>query len=386
MVRRVRYAHILALSAIFFSSFGLAQENKGIGLEILSAPETVISWAKDKCEDIDIPDTGLRAYRRYDSKIIGIASHYVNRSLIGSRADRFQKNGCDVLFKSSHSADPKLFDDETWLASTWTDDGKNIAAIGHSEFHGEKHPGMCNGKTPRECRYVTLTLFASNDGGLKFQRSDLRPIAAAPVRQSIDQGKDLGVQQPSNIFQHEGMKYVFVRAIGGGAQSPATCLMRAKTPLDPNSWEVFDGKEFRRSMFDPYRDRIETATTCAQISLLNGMVWSVVRHRSRGLFIALLTVIDPSTKGLRLATATSTDLLNWTKPSPVDGIDIQKTQTCSNDPIYIYPSLIDPDSPDRNFDTTGDEAVLFLTAVHRTNCKMSLDRDLVSVRVRFVPK
>lgn len=378
-----RAATLVALGLLLASTCH-AQDERSVTIEFLTPPETVVAWKRDKCEEIDIPDTGLRAFRRFDGQVVALASHYETRTLVGPNISSLRKNGCGVALKSKKSADPSSYDDQTWLAATWTDDGKRVTAIGHNEYHGEMHAGMCAGKTPRECRYGALTLFVSQDGGEHFGRAALRPIAAVPEKQKYEQGRDTGFFQPSNIFQYEDMKYVFVRTSGGGGQKPAACLMRAKDPAEPGSWEIYDGSGFRRSLFDPYKDDSAKAPICAQVSTLNGMVWSVLRHRQRGVYIAMLTVIDPATKKLTLATALSRNLLDWSKPRYVEGIDIQRTEVCDGNPVYIYPSLVDPDSPSRNFDTTDDEAVLFLTAISRQNCKMTMNRDLVSRRVRFV--
>lgn len=374
---------LLLLLLLISLNASAASNNFSVNLILDGLPETVISWQRDRCEDIDIPDIGMRAFRRNDNKIIGLASHYVTRTLIGVDLVRLKKNGCNVAFRSSKNPDPTQYDDQTWLGATWTDDGKSIAAIGHHEYHGELHFGMCTGKTPRECRYGVLTLLGSRDGGDTFTRMSHSPIAAVNVPQKFDQGKDVGFFQPSNIFESEGMKYVFVRTSGGGGQSAATCLMRAKNPLEPNSWEIYDGKGFRSSLFDPYKDDAANDPVCAQISALNGMVWTVLRHRQRGVFIALLEVIEPGTKALRLATSVSKDLFNWPKPRLVNGVKFEWTGGCGADPVYHYPSLIDPDAPGRNFDTTDDDALLFLTAIHRKDCKMGMDRDLVFHRVHL---
>jgi hypothetical protein len=361
----------------------VANAEPSVRIEFLGSAEEVVRWQEDRCEDIDMPDTALRIFRRYDDKIIGVASHYVTYALIGSNLTQMKKNGCHVAFRSPKNPDPAQYNDQTWLAATWTDDGKSIAAIGHHEYHGELHPGMCAGKTPRECRYGVLSLLGSKDGGDTFTHVNLRPIAAVDVPQRFDQGKDIGFFQPSNIMEWEGLKYVFVRTSGGGKQLPAACLMRAKNPLEPESWEIYDGKGFRRSLFDPYKDEAAKDPVCAQIPGLNGMVWGLLRHRQRGVFIAILVVNEPGTKTLRLATSVSTDLLNWPKPLFVDGIKFEWSGECSDGPVYHYPSLIDPDAPGRNFDTTGDDALLFLTVIHRKDCKMGMNRDLVFRRVHL---
>lgn len=203
-----------------------------------------------------------------------------------------------------------------------------------------------------------------------------RPIAAVPVKKSHDQGRDIGYFHPSNIIEYQGMKYMFVRTSGGGVQQPATCLMRSANPVDPESWQIFDGKKFKGSLFDPYRDTESEAPVCAQISRLNGMIFNVLRHRPTGTFIAVMVVIEPKMKSLRLATSTSIDLMEWSVPRLVEGITFEWQKGCS-DTVYHYPSLADPDAPGRNFDTTDDDAFLFMTAIHRDKCKMTMNRDLI---------
>lgn len=354
-----------------------------VRLEFSGPIEDVVRWQKDRCEEVDIPDISLRAFRRSDNQIVGLASHYVTYTLIGSDLTRMKKSGCTAAFRSPKNHDPAKFDDQTWLGATWTDDGKNIAAVGHHEYHSEMHAGMCAGKTPRQCRYGVLSLLGSSDGGISFAHISNRPIAAVGVPQRFDQGKDIGFFQPSNIMEWEGLKYVFVRTSGGGQQPPATCLLRAKNPLEPESWEMYDGKEFRRSLFDPYKDEAANAPVCSQVPGLNGMAWGLLRHRERNVFIAVLVVLEPGAKTLRLAISASKDLLSWPKPRLVDGIKFEWSGECTGDPIWHYPSLIDPDAPGRNFDTTDDDAILYLTRINRINCKAGMDRDLVFQRVHL---
>lgn len=354
-----------------------------VDLEFIGASQTVTRWQKDRCEDIDIPDTALRAFRRADGKVVAVASHYVTYTLVGSDLYGLKKDGCLVSYRSPKDPDPSHYDDQTWLAATWTDDGMSVAGVGHHEYHGELHPGRCAGKTPRECRYGVLSLFSSKDGGRSFGHANLRPIAAVSVTQQFDQGKDIGFFQPSNIMEWEGHKYMFVRTSGGGRQAPSACLMRATNPLKPDSWEIYDGKGYRQSLFDPYKDDPTKGPVCGQIPGLNGMVWGLLRHRSRDVFIALLAVNQPGTKTLRLAISASKSLLSWPRPKVVEGIAFEWSGECSAGPVYHYPSLIDPDAPGRNFDTTDDDALLFLTAINRRDCKMSLDRDLIYRRVHL---
>jgi hypothetical protein len=46
-----------------------------------------------------------------------------------------------------------------------------------------------------------------------------------------------------------------------------------------------------------------------------------------------------------------------------------------------FPSVIDPGSTSRNFETVGKTAYLYYTQFHYTNCQQTLDRDLVRVPI-----
>ena len=56
---------------------------------------------------------------------------------------------------------------------------------------------------------------------------------------------------------------------------------------------------------------------------------------------------------------------------------------CEDKAVFAYPSLLDPDSPSRNFDTVGDRAYLYLTRFNMTDCKLPMNRDLVRYPVKI---
>lgn len=380
----------IRLAGIVLLAFGLcwgkqarAHTPPPVQLVIQGPIRPVLDWSATQCDRIDIPDAGLRAYRRGDGNIVVFANAQNNYPLIGTNFLNLHKV-CHSAYRSAYAADPSVFADETWIAATWTDDGRNVMAIGHEEYHGEKHPGHCSGTTPRQCRYGALLYLMSHDGGYSFRKNPT-PLAAVPAQQSAVQGKDVGFFQPSNIFERNGWKYVFVRTSGGGRQPPATCLMRAKNAGDPSSWDIYDGINFRPALFDPYRQKFSDRPICAQISGLNGLVWSVLTSRISGALIAVLTVIDPSTHSIQLATSTSNDVLHWSKPVYARGIKLQWGEWCPTPPYLIYPSLLDPQSSSRNFATVGRSADLFLTRIRIRNCRLTMDRDLVFMRAQLVP-
>src|SRR5262245_32029812 len=72
-------------------------------------PETVYSWAKQHCEDIDIPDAPARAMRLSNGKILVVAPHYNNRVLVGDSFSTLKKD-CKISGSGHESGDPSKFD------------------------------------------------------------------------------------------------------------------------------------------------------------------------------------------------------------------------------------------------------------------------------------
>jgi hypothetical protein len=357
---------------------------KPIKLTIVSEFKPVFDWAATSCGKLDLPDAGLRAFRRNDNSIEALAAHYTNYFMTGDDLFSLKKN-CHVAYNSRHDADPAAFNDQTWIAATWTDDGRNVVGVGHLEYHGELHKGHCNAPPNIQCRYGALLHLVSYDGGADFTKSTPTPLAAVPDRQSASQPPSEGFFQPSNVFERDGWKYVFIRSSGGGSQPNGTCLMRSSNPMNPKSWEIYDGAGFHPSLFNPYEEDGADRKPCAQISTLTGMVWSVLTYRDTGALVAIVSLLDPKTGKTRLATATSDDVLHWGEPLDVENLALEWGVPCPKSRVLAYPSLIDPASKRRNFDDTGSQPVMFMTGLEIRNCKFGLDRDLRVARVRLEP-
>jgi len=79
------------------------------------------------------------------------------------------------------------------------------------------------------------------------------------------------------------------------------------------------------------------------------------------------------------------DLINWTRRKLLLEVDLPWTVPNPADIHYLYPSLLDPQSLSRNFETTGRTAYLYYM---RNNAGlepggMDLDRDLIRMPVEF---
>ncbi|MDX3810311.1 MAG: hypothetical protein QHC89_28490, partial [Bosea sp. (in: a-proteobacteria)] len=249
----------LALPAAFLllaAPLAVRAQTPGYRLEVAAdaKEETVVSWARQRCEEWDLPDAPLRAFRDDKGEVVAFASHYRSRPLIGADLSSVRKS-CAVSFEAKNSADPSQFSDKSWIAATWTDDGRHVQALIHAEYHADKHPGACRFKEAMSCWYNVVTAAQSNDGGRSFKTDEPRPLVAAPpYRQDVDQGRHRGFFNPSNIVQKDGAWYALIATTGGEGQKNGVCLFRSTDIKDPTTWRAFDGQDFTIPAVDPYRD------------------------------------------------------------------------------------------------------------------------------------
>jgi hypothetical protein len=81
--------------------------------------------------------------------------------------------------------------------------------------------------------------------------------------------------------------------------------------------------------------------------------------------------------------STSNDLINWSPRQLIREVGIPSSYQCGDPNPAAYPSLLDPRSRSRNFETTGRRPWLYFTRFHYKDCRSTLNRDLVRVRVLF---
>lgn len=377
------------LAALLAASFAAAAESPRCRLELApgAQEETVFDWSKERCQEWHIPDAPLRAFRDDKGEVVAFASHHRNRALIGDRLDQI-KTTCTISFEAKNSADPSQYSDMSWIAATWTRNGRDVYALMHDEYHADQHPGACRFKAGMACWYNVVTAARSQDGGASFKADDPPTVVAAPTfKQDVDQGRHRGFFNPSNIVEKDGAWYALIATTGGGGQKGGTCLYRTTDIADPKAWRAFDGQDFTVRAVDPYREDTSQAKPCQPLKVLPTVVGSVTRHEASGLWLAIFH-LGPDPKqdiaGGRVAYSWSKDLMKW---SPLQTLLTHPTmwsKDCGDSVRYSYGAIADPASPSRNFETTGDEPYLFMTKMHVANCKMGPQRDLVRIKVRIV--
>ena len=376
MRRSSLFATICALGLVIVSGATTARADDPT-IAFSGKLSVVYDPAVDACTPNDQPDMNPRAFRDASGRVVMFALHFVNRPLRGPDLDHL-KIDCHVSLDSPLDPDPAHFADRFYVASTWTRDGHDVSALIHEEYHADQH-GRCAFKTDLACWYNTILAFRSDDGGDTFNKARPTVVAAAPFRQDVDQGRHRGFFEPSNMFSDGRFVYVFVSTTGWSGQEAGSCLLRTSDPRDPALWRAYDGAGFTIRYADPYHQTFDPKP-CMVIQPFAYAVGSVVRHAASGRWLAIFQAAAGGQFPVEgFYTSTSRDLLHW-EPARllIAGRTLFGDWCKAGDTSLInYPSILDPHSTSRDFDTIGDHPLLFYTSMQAHDCQT---RDRILLR------
>jgi hypothetical protein len=79
----------------------------------------------------------------------------------------------------------------------------------------------------------------------------------------------------------------------------------------------------------------------------------------------------------------SDDLIHWEHRKLIREAEFVYSYECGDHDPIMYPSLLDDESDSRNFQTVDNDAWLYYTRLHYSNCTMTANRDLVRIPVSF---
>ena len=309
-------------------------------LELVGTPTVVYDSAHDGCAPDDFPDLNARAFRSAAGRTVVFALHDGNRPLVGPDLAHL-KPECHGALASPADPDPAHHADRNFVAATWTDDGRTVAALVHEEYHADQF-GRCTAQGDLACWYNTILAYRSGNGGLDFSRVPKPVVAAAPFRQDVEQGRHRGFFNPSNI-----------------TADPAA-----------GDWRAFDGRGFSIRYDDPYKPGFKPPAPCRTIAPFTFAVGSVVLHRPTHTFVATFQAKAGGIFPLSgFYAATSRDLLHWSDPRLVLAEPTLYDDLCRDGPSIVgYPAVLDPASAARNYDTIGDAPELFFTRIAVAGC------------------
>jgi hypothetical protein len=352
--------------------------------------EMVFRWETQRCHDEDFPDSPARAFRRSDGKVVLSAAHFGNYYLLGDDLNTVAPT-CKRRYVAPMDRDPNAFNARVWFQSFFTENGKDVVAIGGSDYHGIWFKN-CDDVSPRSqgCWWSALVLGKSNDGGMTFtmKPAPSHIVARPQIAFSSASKGPVGFFLTSNIVQRDdGFYYMLAYTFGYAGQKPGNCLLRVKDLSDARQWRAWDGLAFAVQFANDDRampsDHAKAA--CVPVDGLTSPVRSLLWHADSRQYLAILGRWEKVAEGsgdkvrIHFQTSTSTDLIHWS--APVSFLRFDSRGGCDRLLEDVaYPSVIDGTSKDRNFGTVGRSGYVYFTRFNRPNgCGATMNRDLVRI-------
>jgi hypothetical protein len=398
-VARVRVTRFLLVPMVVLAAllFGFAAAS-GDGVQVQSlakprvsivgTPQVVFDWSREACQSGNYPDQPARAFRDFRGHIQLLLSHYVNYRLIGSSLDGLRPD-CHPVMSSPEDPRPSSFADREWIASVFTRDGRNVWALVHDEYQGNRHPGRCPSGSYYRCWYNAVTLARSKDGGRTYEparRGSRRLVATPSFRYRPDFGPR-GVFAPSNVVRgRDGAYYALVR-VRDLTGREGVCAMRTAQIWSSGAWRAWDGEGFDLRFHDPYRTPGRPRLPCELIepeavaTMTESLTYSRALHRYLLVGLALPGPSSVGSKVRGLYYSTSTDLVHWAPRTLIAPAVTNHSHRCGGPSAIAYPSVIDPRSDSRTFATSGKRPFLYYTLLHYDHCRLTTNRDLMRVRL-----
>ncbi|MEK7615884.1 MAG: hypothetical protein AAB420_01585 [Patescibacteria group bacterium] len=340
-----------------------------VSIALVGDPEMVFDYSVQKCDTNDIPDLAVRAFRDAKGQVHLIRSHYSgNRSMIGSSLDTVQNN-CAINFASANdtSFDNRKYHE--WIASPYTIDGTTVYSLVHNEWYGWLADTECIRGNQIHGWINSLTLAVSSNGGSTYQHPTDYKIRYPTTPWSTSFGctstdhTQYGSFTPSNIVKAtDGYFYALFWSIKSQYETQGSCLMRTGNLANASSWEVYTDNGFVKS---------KTAV-CEPVIPLNIVMDSLTYNTALGKYVG----VGLNFSKQEFSLLTSSDLINWSSPQKIMSVP----KSADGWWTRAYPSLLDPLSASRNFETTGQESYLYFMEHHG-----GLDRDLMRQKISLTP-
>jgi hypothetical protein len=383
---RVAAAAVLSL-AVWLAPAGDAGAR---GVKV-GRPARVFDWSRDACNSLHYPDLPVRAFRDARGRVHLVLAHYVNRAMVGRDLAHLRPR-CRVILRSRFDPDPSRFQDRQWIAATYTRDGRTVVALLHDEYQGNTHPGRCATGLYMRCWYNAVTLAESVDGGRSFDAAPppLNFAAGLPSPYKPDRGVQ-GLFAPSSIVFNRRDRHYYAFAHILRRRLHGACLLRMADLGDPATWLGWGGRGFSVRFANPYAQPIASPRehVCLPLArrqigdMSNSLTWNT--YFKRFLLVGLAARRPAPGRGpvWGVYYSLSRDLLHWTRRRLLMRAELPWTHRCGDRRPIAYPSVLDPRSRSRSFETTGRRPYLFYTRFNYRRCRMSPDRDLLRARLRF---
>ncbi len=391
-ILRVTLAICIAAGLQCLSFFSGAAQ--AVSVSVTGPEEMVFDWTTARCDDFDIPDGTTQVLRDFTNRIQLVTPNAATRRMVGPDFQHLTRE-CQPIFPSQFDPNPAHFNYQHWLNGLYTENGRDVYAIVHHEWHGWEIPGACPaGSGQRRCGFVANTFAVSHDGGDTYS-APAPPdnlVSAVPPRPTIDDSRT-GLAAPSNPIK-KGSYYYHLSLIQSDKQDVGVCVMRTRDIADPQSWRGWDGSAFSVRFRNAFYENVTPLRThtCEAASYENilGMSRSVTYNTALGKYVLTGSAVkfEPSQSRYVYGFffSTSDDLVHWSMRQLIMEAPSLISHQCGGPDALAYPSLIDHDSSDRNFRITDATAYLYYVRLHyNAACQLTWDRDLLRLPLQFSP-
>jgi hypothetical protein len=315
--------------------------------------------------------------------------------MIGPDFDHLVRD-CTPVLSSLLDPNPAHYNFHQFLNGTYTENGRDVYALLHNEWHGWEIPGACPaGPGKRRCGVGAVTFAVSHNNGDSYTEAPAPDnfVATVPPRPTLDDPRTGLFQATAPVKL--GNYFYSIALIGAfGDQNAGACMMRSKDVTDPTGWRGWDGTGFGVRFRNPYYEGsgpgVDNTCEPADYENILAMSRSITFNTVLNKFVLTGSAVkfDPASSQnvFGFYFSLSDDLVHWSSRQLLLQIPSTLSHQCGGPDAGSYPALIDPGATDPNFRITDDTVDLYYTVSHyNAACQQTLDRDLVRVPVQFSP-
>jgi hypothetical protein len=394
LTRSIRGTLVL-VGATLVALGSLCGNARAVSVTFTGPEEMVFDYTTMRCADGDIPDGPVYAFRDSNGRVSLMIPSIYNRRDVGPDFNNLTHD-CTSMFPSAYDPNPAHYSFNQYLNGTYTENGRDVYALLHDEWHGWEIPGACPaGPGKRRCGVGGVTFAVSHNNGDSFSQPAPPDnfVATVPPRPSIDDPRT-GLFQPTSPVKKGNYFYSIVLMGAIGDQDPGACAMRTRDVTDPSSWRGWNGTGFGVRFRNPYYESLRPGllNTCEPISYDNilGMSRSLTFNTVLNEFVLTgsSSKFDPvqskTVDGFYFSL--SDDLVHWSMRQLIMEVPTATSHQCGGPDVGSYPALIDHDATDRNFRVTDDTVYLYFTRTHYNEaCQITSDNDLLRIPIQFSP-
>ncbi|MCO6415927.1 hypothetical protein JYK14_07015 [Siccirubricoccus sp. KC 17139] len=324
-----------------------------------------------------IPDSPVRAFRRADGQIALIAGTAQNWMLLGPSFPSVKPDCRGVMRRDRYNL---LTPGKLWIQAVYTLDGQNIFGLASQDLQDEVVLQGCDTKGIRgRCWLNKIVGIQSSDLGNSYVPTGT--AASFGDHYPSGQNDPYGAFSVSNIVYNAGYYYAFLYVRAAGRQVPGNCLLRSADVTDPTAWRAWDGAAFR---YDPNGQEGSCKVVYPDpMGAVRSLQYVPAKRQWVALSSSRLRLEGDSAPVPGFYYSTSSDLLEWRALRRIMETPMS-ARVDSWDKIIHYPSLIDPESASRNFDTVDhDRALIFFSVHHLARGQGTLNRDIQYIPVEL---